>query len=147
MIGSTHEIDAWPLAARMAGAVGASENAWEVIIADADNMLETIDALTVELQSLINAPIRRDAIHSTPEWINATRATPDGVLILSIESEFTDADWRALDTARSRLMRKGMTIVVADRDAVARMVTAAPNLWSWIGGMVWSLRLEDQQDD
>ena len=44
--------------------------------------------------------------------IDSCRATPDGVLILSLESEFAEADWRALDTARSRLMRKGMTIVV-----------------------------------
>lgn len=145
--GLVHTIDAWPLAARMAGAIGASQNAWEVIMADADSVLETIDALRTELQSLTRAAIHHDSIHSTQDWIDATHTTPDGVLILSLESEFTDADWRALDTARSRLMREGMTIVVADRDAVARMVTAAPNLWSWIGGMVWSLRLEDQQDD
>lgn len=117
-----------------------------MIIADTDSVLETIDALRTELQSLTNAAIHHDSIHSTQDWINATHTTPDGVLILSLESEFTDADWRALDTARSRLMREGMTIVVVDRDAVARMVTAAPNLWSWIGGMVWSLRLEDRQD-
>lgn len=140
-------IDAWPLAARLAGAIGSSSNIWQVVVGKPEREVEAADALVVELESLYDGPIRRVAAHSVDEWIDAIEADADDVLVLSLESRLDERDWRTIDKQRSRLMREGMTILVVSDDDLAAMVTSAPNLWSWIAGMVWALRVEDDLDE
>ena len=140
-------IDAWPLAARMAGAIGSSPNAWQVVIAEPGHEVDVADALLVELRSLNDDIIRSVAVHSPQQLYEAVAADIDDTLVVSLESQWTDQDWRRIDLQRSRLMRKGMTILVVGEDDVANMVTAAPNLWSWVGGEVWKLQLEEDRDD
>ena len=130
-------IEAWPLAARMVEAIGSSSNLWEVVVGEVDREVETGDALLVELDSLYDGPIRRVSVHAVDELIVAAIAVRDDLLVVSIESRWSERDWRALDVQRSRLMRRGMTVLIVGRDNVDQMVTAAPNLWSWIGSAVW----------
>lgn len=140
-------MDAWPLAARMAGAIDSSPNIWQVVVGKPEREVEAADALVVELESLYDGPIRRVAAHSVEDWLAAIEADPNDVLVLSLESRLDQRDWRNIDMQRSRLMRDGMTILVVSDDDLATMVTAAPNLWSWIAGMVWALRVEDDLDE
>jgi hypothetical protein len=140
-------IEAWPLAARIAGAIGSSSNIWQVVAGKPEREVEAADALVVELESLYDGPVRRAAAHSVEEWIAAIEADRDDVLVLCLESQLDERDWRIIDMQRSRLMRDGMTILVVGEDDLAAMVTAAPNLWSWIAGMVWTLRVEDDLDE
>ncbi len=142
MTAHAFEIDAWPLAARMAGAIGAATNVWQVVIG-AD---EAADALQVELESLYDGPVRRAAVDSVDGCLAAIEAGEDEVLLITLEPGWSEQDWRALDVQRSRMLRKGMTILVIGSADVAAMVTAAPNLWSWIAGMVWTLRVEDEEN-
>lgn len=131
----------------MAGAIGASSNIWQVVVGKPEGEVEAADALVVELESLYDGPIRRVAAHSVDEWIAAIEADPSDVLVLSIESRLDERDWRIIDMRCSRLMRDGMTILVVSDDDAAAMVTAAPNLWSWIAGMVWALQIEEDPDE
>lgn len=140
-------IDAWPLAARLAGAIGSSSNIWQVVVGKPEREVEAADALLVELESLYDGPIRRVAAHSVEDWLTAIEADRGDVLMLSLESRLDARDWRHIDMQRSRLMREGMTILVVSEDDVTTMVTAAPNLWSWIAGMVWALQIEDDLDE
>jgi hypothetical protein len=140
-------IEAWPLAARMAAAIGSSSNIWQVVVGEREREVEAADALLVELESLYDGAIRRVAAHSVDEWITAIEADPDDVLVLSLESQLDERDWRNIDVQRSRLMRDGMTILVVSDDDLAAMVTDAPNLWSWIAGSVWALRVEEDLDE
>jgi hypothetical protein len=140
-------IDAWPLAARLAGAISSSPNIWQVVVGKPEREVEAADALVVELESLYDGPIRRVAAHSVEEWLAAIAADEHDVLVLSLESRLDERDWRNIDMQRSRLMRDGMTILVVSEDDLGAMVTDAPNLWSWIAGMVWALRVEEDPDE
>lgn len=139
-------IDAWPLAARMASTIGPSRNTWQVVISKSGLEVDAADALVAELESLIDEPVRRVAIHAVSDLFESVAADRGVVLVLSLESQWSDQDWRNIDLQRSRLMRKGMTILVVGEDDVATMVTSAPNLWSWVGGEVWALQLEEDRN-
>lgn len=133
-------IEAWPLAARLSGALGASPNSWAVVVAPLGREADAADALYDELESLHDGVIRRVDVTARTQWLEATtEAEPDEVLMLTLTAVWDDEDWRALDMQRSRLRRAGLTVLIVDRAAAQRMVSAAPNLWSWIGGMVWAL--------
>lgn len=134
---SATQIDAWPLAARISSAIG-SPNVWQVVIGDTGCEGKTADALLLELKSLYDGPIRRVAVLSADD-LTAINADREDLLVLVLESQWTRKDWRTIDLRRSRLRRDGMTVLIVGADDVAEMVVAAPNLWSWVGGMVWKL--------
>jgi hypothetical protein len=142
------EIDAWPLAARVAGADNASPNGWWVAIVDPGSEVDGSDAFVVELRSLIDDTVGCVSVHSPQGFIEAIEAADtERALVVSLESHFTEQDWRAIDLQRSRLMRKGATVLVVGTGNASTMVSSAPNLWSWIGGEVWCLHFEGGQDD
>jgi hypothetical protein len=134
------EIDAWPLAARIAGSL--SSNGWQVVMAEPGSEVDAADALVDELRSLSDGRVRWASVHVAEELLDASKADNQDILVISIESKWSDEDWRRIDVQRSRLMREGTTVLVVGEDDVAAMVISAPNLWSWVGGEVWSLRIE-----
>jgi hypothetical protein len=146
-IESIPTIEPWPLAARIHGMLGAGQNQWVLVVANSGEEMETCDALLVELESLYGGTVRRAAAHSLEDWQRAVASDRDDVLLISHESRWDPNDWRKLDKQRSRLMRRGMTILVVDQESAKVMVVAAPNLWSWIGGMVWTLQLDEGEDE
>jgi hypothetical protein len=137
------EIDAWPLAARIAGS--SSSNGWQVVITEPGSEVDAADALVDELRSLVASGVKCATVHVVDEILDAINADREDILVISLESQWTDEDWRRIDVQRSRLMREGMTILVVGEDDVALMVTCAPNIWSWVGGEVWALRVEGSQ--
>lgn len=144
---SARSTDAWPLAAREAGIFGHSSNGWRVVIAEEGRESAAAEALLLELRSLIDEPIQHVPVHSAERLVEAIESSPGGALVLSAQARFYAQDWRTIDLRRSRLMRTGPTLLIVTSSDVATMVSSAPNLWSWIGGEVWRLCIDEEQQD
>jgi hypothetical protein len=59
------------------------------------------------------------------------------VLLVSAET-YAEADWRLLDRWRSALAREGAVVFVTTPASFAELMQVAPNLASWLGGLVFS---------
>jgi hypothetical protein len=59
------------------------------------------------------------------------------VLLVSAET-YAEADWRLLDRRRSALAREGAVVFVTTPASFAALMQVAPNLASWLGGLVFS---------
>jgi hypothetical protein len=59
------------------------------------------------------------------------------VLLVSAET-YAKADWRLLDRWRSALAREGAVVFVTTPASFAELMRVAPNLASWLGGLVFS---------
>jgi hypothetical protein len=59
------------------------------------------------------------------------------VLLVSAET-YREADWRLLDRRRSALAREGAVVFVTTPASFAELMRVAPNLASWLGGLVFS---------
>lgn len=131
-------IDGWPLAARIADVVGCAPNGWRVLIADEGRESEAAEAMVTELRSLIDEPIARHAVKDAEQFIAAAHAEPQAVHVISVIERLGEVGWRSVDMHRSEMSRPASTLLVVAPEDVATMVTSAPNLWSWIGGAVWT---------
>jgi hypothetical protein len=63
----------------------------------------------------------------------------DGIVIVTGVSGFVDSDWYEMDVNRSRLQRRGATVLVLDLASIEHLENQAPNFASWIGGNIWHL--------
>ncbi|KYF95003.1 hypothetical protein BE17_47540 [Sorangium cellulosum] len=74
---------------------------------------------------------------------NAARLVHDlpaivGDVLLVCAENYSEADWRFLDLRRSALTREGAVVFVTTPASFAELMQVAPNLASWLGGLVFS---------
>lgn len=102
---------------------------------------------TAEAQSELEADLgafdgalRVTAVPSSPGAVRLLHDLPSvdpGVLLVGAEA-FTEADWRLLDRRRSALAREGATVFITTPESFDVLMRVAPNLASWLGGLVFS---------
>ncbi len=136
-------IEPWPLAARIHDRHNI-QNQWVLVVTEPGKESKTCDTFLVEFESLYDGVVRRVVAHSLEDWKRAVSSDRKDVLVITHESSWNPSDWRKLDS--QYLMREGLTIVIADQEAVKGMSTFAPHLWSQIGGMVWALQMDEDGD-
>jgi hypothetical protein len=61
-----------------------------------------------------------------------------GDVVLVPAETYAEADWRLLDRRRSALARQGAVLFVTTPASFATLMQVAPNLASWLGGLVFS---------
>jgi hypothetical protein len=74
---------------------------------------------------------------SAARLVHDLPAIAGDVLLVSAEA-YTQADWRVLDQRRSALAREGALVFVTTPASFAELMRVAPNLASWLGGLVFS---------
>ena len=135
---SPESIEGWPLAARIADVVGWAPNGWRVLIAEPGREADVAEEMVTELRSLIDEPVVHYSVKDPQRFIAAAHDEPDAVHVLSLSERLGEHGWRFVDRHRSELNRPAPSLLVVAPEDVATMVTSAPNLWSWIGGAVWT---------
>lgn len=141
---SVPTIESWPLAARIAGAIGTSSNIWHLVMHRRESAAEVLE---LDLASLYDGQIRRVKLANTEEWVRAAKKDAEDVLIVATDSSWAADNWASADLQRTKLMRKGSTIIVINKQSAQGLASFAPNIWSWIAGTVWDLNCESENDD
>lgn len=139
-------IAAWPLAARLAD-IGLLPNIWRVLVVARGAEESAADDICEEVSSLTDLRVIRRHIRTAQDLIDECARSSEDMLIVSGLADLDEHDWRALDVNRSRLERSAPTLLVVGKQAVGRMPTLAPNLWSWIGDGIWGYDPQDGLDD
>lgn len=137
---SPDSIEGWPLAARIGDVIGWAPNGWRVLVADPGLEVAVAEEMVTELRSLIDDPVTHHHVKNAQQLIAAAHDAPDAVHIVSLTERLGERGWRTVDMHRSEMAREAPTLLVVGPEDVATMVTSAPNLWSWIGGAVWTYR-------
>ncbi len=126
-------IEPWPLAARLA--TSPSWTPWTLVSARVGDAEEFASQLQADLSSLSENPVKIVPVGSARDLVEASReAAP--VIITLLES-FDGAQWRRIDTHRSRLLREQPAVVVLEESALSQVAENAPSFWSWLSGSVW----------
>lgn len=68
----------------------------------------------------------------------------EDMLLVEAES-FAEEDWRLLDRRRSDLSRTGVAVFLTTASAFDALMRVAPNLASWLGGLVFSREDEEER--
>jgi hypothetical protein len=113
-------------------------NVWTVLIIDhsdsdiVENLIESIEAFTEYSVGSWNIQANETSISSETDY----------VIIWNV-NHWTAADWKSLDFQRSQLDRhkQGGAFILSESMAKL-MMSAAPNLASWIGSRVYKLILD-----
>lgn len=113
-------------------------NAWLLIVSSADR-IRLAAALSREIVDLGDESVVAVSVAS-PSELRETVRRPARILVITGVDSFSEEDWRQVDANRSQYQRDGVTVLVLDEGAVGRIERMAPNLASWIGGNIWSLR-------
>lgn len=98
-----------------------------------------IAELTAELHTF-DAGVRIAHTNPSPGAARLLRELPPmnaDVLLISAES-YLEEDWRLLDRRRSTLAREGVTVFITTPASFTHVMRVAPNLVSWLAGLVFS---------
>lgn len=112
---------------------------WCVVLAP----VAQADGVTVELHRAIEAYVDGAGVEVSnvagggDAFCDAVRTATEPALILGGVEDDTDADWMVIDRRRSELGRAVLVLLVMSEAAFERMTRSAPNLMSWLGGLVW----------
>jgi len=71
------------------------------------------------------------------DFSSGVRETPIGPLVVSNLDSFTEAEWAHLDLLRTRLEHDGAIVLVIGDRSFSRLMRAAPNFASFLGGSLW----------
>ena len=113
-------------------------NAWLVLVVDG-TASDAARVLSDEISALDGEVAATGTVTSGAALEDFVRAHARGIAIVIGASAFTDADWRRVDVNRTRLERRGTTVLVLDAASIEHLENKAPNLASWIGGNIWRL--------
>ena len=104
--------------------------------AEVDAELRALDdALTIASMSPPNAA---RLLHDWP-------SQAEDMLLVKAEA-YTEADWGLLDRRRSELSRAGVAVFLTTAPSFDVLMRVAPNLASWLGGLVFSHEDSRQRD-
>jgi hypothetical protein len=117
--------------AYLAGLVNPGES--ESLVTEVEAELHTLNE-HVAVCSLIPSPGAARLLHELP-------AITADVLLIGAES-YGEEDWRLLDRRRSALARTGVTVFFTTPPSFTLLTRVAPNLSSWLAGLVFSAGME-----
>jgi hypothetical protein len=109
--------------------------AWLVLLAPA---IQHVDWLCSDLAQAMrmtsDIPVQLlRAPRAATDIAETARTRPADALVVGGLDDFTEADWRHLDEARSRLQRTGSVVLVLTPAAAGSLERSAPHLASWLG--------------
>src|SRR6185295_2253225 len=74
--------------------------------------------------------------------VNSILKNTDSTLIVAVEPNWNEAQWRAVDQFRSRMEGASSVVLVVTLSGLQALVADAPNLLSWAGGDVYEVDLQ-----
>lgn len=110
---------------------------WSILLVEADQLQATVSALAEELQGQDETPVLALTPATPDELVARLQTTDDATVLLSGLDGFTGSDWQHVDLLRSRLARRGSTILLLSTASAIRLTESAPNLSSWLGSTMW----------
>lgn len=99
------------------------------VITEVEAELRALDE-HVNIRSLVSSPGAARLFHELPSLLAE-------VVLIGAES-YGEMDWRTVDRRRSALARDGVTVFFTTEPSFAVLMRVAPNLASWLAGLVFS---------
>jgi hypothetical protein len=114
-------------------------NSWLAILGSSGHATAACDALSIELESFLQTPVRVVPLKGTSfERLREQMHQPeDDAVILLAGPDLEPGEWSSLDAMRSALERTGPVVLWVAPDAVARLTEHAPNIRSFIGSSIF----------
>lgn len=111
---------------------------WLALVAPtASSVQPTAHDLHEELRAQEIPVVSSQHPSSAAALIASAQEQPRHVLLLSEIDDLAAQEWRSLDLRRDELQRGACVIAVLQRPTLQRILSAAPNLASWISGSLW----------
>jgi hypothetical protein len=101
-----------------------------------------VHAIVIDVKTELEALEAEIGVHIVEHSRGAARLLHDfpsvTAEVLLIEAEgYEEPDWRLLDRRRSALAREGVTVFFTTPSSFDSLMRVAPNLASWLGGLVF----------
>lgn len=111
--------------------------AFFTLLAPEADVSRAAEELTEEIASLGDEPALRIEPRGALELTERIRAEKHGPIVVYGVDAFGEAEWSHLDLLRSRLAHDGAIIFVMAEPSFIRLMRAAPNFASFLGGSLW----------
>jgi hypothetical protein len=108
-----------------------------LVVGDAGRLGEAVDEVRDELHALSLQVRYVDVPEDAATILRHAKEAPEYILLISGLESFADEQWQRLDLARSGLERSACVLLVVSHPALSRLLSAAPNLASWISGSLY----------
>lgn len=116
-------------------------SSWSVAIAPPSDHEQALEALRVNLESILLKPSRILKIRQESfDTLRTQLHTPgDDVVILDVPESSEPSVFRVLDVSRSALERQGPVILWMSLPTTANFVSHAPNIKSFVGSSIYAI--------
>lgn len=118
---------------------------WLAVVTSPGGERHAAEAIAADLEGLTQrAAVIIAGEAAARDLAERLRQAPSPVALVAGLGRMTEAAWRQLDFARTRLPESRTVLLVLDAATLSRLVRFAPHLASWLEASTWSL--EESRD-
>jgi hypothetical protein len=110
--------------------------AWLVLLVTKSHEPRAAARVAQEIELMGGAAVTRIEPRDALEFARHLHEARSGPIVVSAVDDFPEDEWARLDRLRTQLEHDGCIVLVVSEAAFGRVMRAAPNLASWLGGFV-----------